>query len=311
MHTWLPTMSCPWFCSCSQCCCPKKSSTEKYPHILYKPPERVITRTPEFSTVPLEKIFGFQQPHTQYAVHPQISAADDHEVTTLQPAGVLPQPKRFFTHTSLAESPLPDDSSSDLSTCPSQYMKHTTTATKHYSLHRHPSFASHKFFASRSAPTTPEGLPILEQSDISPEEALTSATLCFSVYFDVQFSTLNIHLLNARNLNTILPARSPTKAEFSSLCVALHLEPSKEEVFQARLVANVPNPEFNERFTFTNLTVENVRKESIVFRIYQGSKPKRSNMVGLVKLQLSEVDLFGVITTVKIEASSQRRRSVT
>ncbi len=296
-------MSCPWFCCCLNCCLPKQDATDKYPHIEYKASQKGgRAGTQAFSSVPLEKIFGFQQSQSQYQIHPSISE----DVVTQQPLGTTdgaPHPKKRFVSRMLYASCPAEESSIDKCSLPSE-KSNTPKQKTLQSLHEDQSLEDDVFSKSLEAPAPESIIPVLEQTELTPEEAQTTPMLQLSIYFDVQCSILNIHLMKATNLAAILSGTS-TRKEHLSIFVVLYLDPNKEEMFHSKLVPKSFDPEFNEQFQFTKLTMEEARRESVVFRIYEGTKSSKGRFIGSVMLPLCEVDLFGVITTMKIDASGK------
>ena len=72
---------------CIHCCC--KDPTEKpnkYPHVQYKSPEE--------AKVPLDKVFEFQQPRSDYAVHPQMTHIISEQPWVIQRGGTLEASER-------------------------------------------------------------------------------------------------------------------------------------------------------------------------------------------------------------------------
>ena len=277
-------MNCPTFCC--QCCNLKDKASDNYPHIVYKSPGNAT----EGERIPLEKIFGFPQEQTEYPIHPQITE----DTITQQPAGTgetidkmtsshrysYPlRPRRFDTMVSYYRP----EQSVDVSTgdSNSSLLSYTALGTSVEPLVTLPSF------------------PIIEQIETSTNDK--NATLQFSVYYDIQSSVLKIHLMRATNLPTMCPSRA--KREKQSVFVVMCLYPNKDELFESKPVPSENTCIFDESFRFHKLTVEEACRESIIFRIYRGTKPSRGRFVGSVVMSLGEADLFGVITTMKIDES--------
>lgn len=140
--------------------------------------------------------------------------------------------------------------------------------------------------------------PIVEQTEVSPEQANTTPTLQFSIYHNVQMATLTINLLKATNLSL-----SAVNKEHQRIFLKTNLAVHRLEKHESRLVPKSRNPEFQDEFMFQNVTVERLCRESIIFRIYEGTKSSKGKFIGAVVLPLNEADLFGVVTTMKIDES--------
>ncbi|XP_064397992.1 synaptotagmin-7-like isoform X2 [Halichondria panicea] len=120
----------------------------------------------------------------------------------------------------------------------------------------------------------------------------TLATLEFSLYYDIQKNTLTVHLLQAYNL--------PVKS--SSTCVVLYLLPNKLEVFESQVVHENSNPAYQQMFQFSNLSgSELLRRQTLMFRIFQYSKFSSRDLVGTVTMDLADADLLGICTKMEIE----------
>lgn len=133
------------------------------------------------------------------------------------------------------------------------------------------------------------------QPAVPSKAAKLFSTLHFSLYHDIQRSILTVRLLKATNLAM---RRKWSGSKRRGIFVVLHLHPSKEQVFESRPVSDLVNPSFDQVFEF-NLTAEAAARESIVFRVYEGTGPSRGHLIGLLVVPLIESDLLGV-TTVRI-----------
>ncbi len=142
---------------------------------------------------------------------------------------------------------------------------------------------------------------VLQRRDVLPEEVGTSPVLQFSVYYDIQRAGLRIHLLRAAK---IVPLSSRPHKE-NNLYVLVYLYPNKEEIHESRPVPSSTNPWFNQVFEISGLTVEESHRQTLVFRIYEGSKCSKRNFSGSVVLPLGEADLFGMITTMKVDKTGE------
>ncbi len=287
-------------CRCSACC--QDSAADKYPHIEYKSPADATgaVEEPEFYTIPLEQIFGDPHTHAQYAPH--------HPVT----------------EDAVTDQPVSSDSGSQQS--PARKLSRRLSTQMGFELP--PEFASRRSIASISeiaarrsissiseiaegttsacsqSPPSAEQVPpcpIIQQSDVLPEAVRTSSVLQFSVYHDIQRSVLQVHLLRATKL---LPVSIWVNKK-SNVFVVMYLFPNKEEIYESRLVPSSTSPRLDQVFEVSGLTVEEIRRQSLVFRIYEGTQRSKGNFIGSVVLPLGEADLFGVITTMKIDKSGE------
>ena len=143
-------------------------------------------------------------------------------------------------------------------------------------------------------------LPMLvEEGD---EES--SPSLQFSLHYDIQRRTMTVHLQEASNL----PAkdRSGTSDPF----VVMHLHPNKEEIFESQIVYKTLNPVFDESFEFHNLQLDDVHRQSLVFRIYDHDKFSKNEMIGGIFLPLKDVDVYGVVYRMRVDERVEKFRSV-
>ncbi len=120
------------------------------------------------------------------------------------------------------------------------------------------------------------------------------STLTFSVYHDIQRSTLQVHLSKASNL--------PVQKSGKKVFVVTQLDPNHWEIYESKPVDFVANPQFDEVYEFDNLIY---CRGNVVFQVYEGYKLSKGNFIGSVVLPLGEADLFGAITTMKIDKSGE------
>ena len=120
----------------------------------------------------------------------------------------------------------------------------------------------------------------------------------FSLYYDIQCRTLMVHLQCAR----FLPNRSK-KAGLNPI-VLLYLLPNREDIFQSKMVQNTPNPVFNQSFEFTGLMPDEIRRQTLVFRVFSHSS--KGDLLGGLSVSLSEADLFGVMCRRNIDTDVEK-----
>ena len=120
----------------------------------------------------------------------------------------------------------------------------------------------------------------------------------FSLYYDIQCRTLMVHLQCAR----FLPNRAK-KAGLNPI-VLLYLLPNREDIFQSKMVHNTPNPVFNQSFEFTGLMPDEIRRQTLVFRVFSHSS--KGDLLGGLSVSLSEADLFGVMCRRNIDTDIEK-----
>ncbi len=276
----------------------EERASDKYPHIVYKSTEGA-NKEPNFYTVPLEKIFDtehtlLRQGSSEHTVLRQGSSA--YSIHS-QSKGSRPPITRQPAISSHAELQGSCDSSQS-----GGWWHRSVTLQK---MPSDPSSKTDSFSAHSEddqVDTSLLSFPVLEQSEVSPED--TCPTLQFSVFYDIQYSTLQIHLRRATNLSLVTYDRKEkAKNEKSKVFVIMYLYPHKGEIFESKPVQELRDPVFNEFFEFH---VEgNISPNILVFRMYEGMKVSKGNFIGSVVLPLGEADLFGVITTMKIDKSGE------
>ena len=109
----------------------------------------------------------------------------------------------------------------------------------------------------------------------------------YSLYYDIQCRTLMVHLQCVHNL--------PVKGKKVSLnpITLLYLLPNREDIFHSKMIENSNNPVFNQSFEFTSLLPDEIRRQTLVFRVFSHSA--KGDLLGGLSIPLSEADLFGVM----------------
>lgn len=109
----------------------------------------------------------------------------------------------------------------------------------------------------------------------------------FSLYYDIQCRTLMVHVQCARFL--------PNRAKKSGLnpIVLLYLLPNREDIFHSKMIENSTNPVFNQSFEFSGLMPDEIRRQTLVFRVFSHSA--KGDLLGGLSVPLAEADLFGVM----------------
>ena len=225
---------------------------------------KVVAEVPEFHQVPMKKIFELPQLQTEYGVKPDFCFDDP----------ITQQPLKRFT-----PAPLP--------TCPLGMV---------YGSRMKSSTPSPDFDRERVS-WTPE-VQESEASSASGREAKVEPTLTFSLYYDLQRHILTLTLIKAFDL----PAKDWRGT--SDPFVVMYLDPSREEVFQSRIIYETLNPSFNEHFEFRNVSLEDIQCETIVFKVYDNDKYSKKYFIGASMLPLKHADLYGATMTVAIDETA-------
>ena len=124
----------------------------------------------------------------------------------------------------------------------------------------------------------------------------------FSLYYDFQRKVLCVYLHAAFCL---LGGRVKSKHEADSL-VMLFLVPHKQHMFYSAVVKKTNNPSFNEAFEFTDLLSSEVRRQSLIFRVFDKSRSEAQSELGTVILPLETANLYGMSTTKPIMSMAEQ-----
>ncbi len=139
-------------------------------------------------------------------------------------------------------------------------------------------------------------LPILEEMSLAEDGSDSpSPLLQFSLHYDVQRYTLTVHLHHASNLPAM--DRRGTSDPF----IVLYMIPNKEEIFESRIIYQTLNPVFDQSFEFKKLMADDIRRQTLVLRVYDHDKFSKNDNIGGVLLPMEEADLFGVIMRMRID----------
>jgi hypothetical protein len=143
------------------------------------------------------------------------------------------------------------------------------------------------------------GLPVIEENN--PTGQSDKPMLQFSLHYDIQQSTLMVHLHHASNL----PAKD--RQGTSDPFVVLHLTPNKEETFQSAVIYKTLNPVFDQSFQFQGLTPDDIRRQTLIFRIFDHDRFTRNDSIGMVALPLQNADLYGVVMRMLVQDEEEVR----
>ena len=275
-------MSCP----CCACCFSKDDATKHYPHIEYQPMSklstqdqpRVVADMPDFEQVPLKKTFDFPQHQMEYGARPDLDAE---EAITQQPglgyAGHMPLARQSLSHDNVQSSEHPAlrrFKSAPPGTCRTQ---------------------------SDGCPDTDQyarwmpDVPILAEGETSDEETKAQPRLTFSLYYDLQRCILTVTLFKGYDL----PAKD--RRGTSDPFVVMYLDPSREEIVQTRIIYETLNPSFNEHFEFKNISADDIRRQTMVFKVYDHDKFSKNDFIGASMLPLKNADLYGATMTIAVD----------
>ena len=334
-------MSCPSISDCcSSClksCCPKLGQKRsKFAYVKYsagkekgkekaKDPctptevrpahKRSLSLPATLLTISPEKIFTFPQEKAPIIAHPQMFI--EKEPVTRQPS--VEFMRRFDSQTStssigseyslyVAGGTLDDDllpqrrqRTATMPARPSdhhRYMqdlrKPSEEKTKRKKLTRKKSFPSYPPPADvQETYEWVPGLPVLQENTLEQQENRPS--LQFSLHYDIHRCVLTVHLHHACNLPAM--DRRGTSDPF----VVLYLTPNKVEIFQSKTISRTLNPVYNQSFEFQALTSDDIRRQTLIFRVYDHDKFSKNDNIGGVSLPLDGADLFGVVMRMRIE----------
>ena len=117
------------------------------------------------------------------------------------------------------------------------------------------------------------------------------AIVQFSLHYDVAQSKLRVNLQQAMNLPKTYDCNGyPVQCD---PLVVLHLEPERGDTHQSQVMKCTYDPVFNKVFHFRGLSINYIRCQTLVFRIFNGALNNRS--IGKASLPLADVDLFGIV----------------
>lgn len=143
------------------------------------------------------------------------------------------------------------------------------------------------------------GLPVYREKSVRLQNASgedPDPIIQFSLHYDIHQSKLRVHVQHASYLpKTPVHKGQPVQCD---PFVMMHLEPEREDSFQSEVIKNTRDPIFNQLFQFVGLSVDHIRLQTLVLRLYNNALNNRA--IGKACLPLRDVDLFGVIVQMKI-----------
>ena len=251
---------CCYCCSLCQECCEQciVAKSKKHPHIVYKSPEEAnksLRTVPEFLRT---KSSMFELPQQErFPLHPIFTTYRQTYVVKRQPS-----PGQELED----YPPMEDDFELEVfDTKPSGPLTHERLGTTDYKI--------------------PESLPA---GSARLEERLTEPTLKYSLVYDIQLRTLNVHLLKANNLQ-LAKDTSGSVDPF----VAVFLLPGKEVIQQTEVVEKDSNPYFDTVFKFQGIALKDIHQLILVFQVFDHDRFLKDRLIGTVVAPLKNADLYG------------------
>ena len=243
---------------------------------------KVVVEMPDFQQVPMKKVFKLPQHQSEYAGAQPDFGAD--EVITQQP--VL---KHTGHVTRLSVSQSAEDSSPTI--------RHFTSSPLGMVYERKMKSPTSSDIDRERGSLTPD----VQETETSPapdKAAKAEPKLTYSLYYDLQRCILTLTLFKAVDL----PAKDWRGT--SDPFVVMYLDPSREDVFQSRIIYKTLNPRFNEHFEFKNVPPNDVRHQTMVFRVYDHDKYSKNDFIGASMLPLKDADLYGATMTIAIDEAA-------
>ena len=319
------------------CCCPgifdHVSSTQSYPHIEYGriqsqneekekiKSEDIFNTNPEPVTpVPVQKIFQYPQAQRHFLIHPQL---DSEEKEPSLPSSVVRHQPRVRGHTELSDSI--SDSGSGIketkqSVDTSPYggsMDDIGAEIEFVDMAKSSVYVESDVTDSRLIPRSYQSSPVPSRArsrSPSPFPSLPSLsnvgtecrkrplqlvrqsspkTSCvhFSLYYDENNQRLVVHLKQASRIPTSRPKES------SNPFAEVYLLPKKSYVHKSHTETKTHNPVFDETFRFTEVDPHEIRRQTIVVRLYNN---ERSHFIGGVLYPLESASMNGDLIKVTI-----------
>jgi hypothetical protein len=266
----------------------------------------------------MEKLFSFPQQQSSTTLHPEMFLKETHDPVTQQPTAEYGQQFRSrsesVTGAEYATQCVAGVSSEQAITATdSQPQRRSRPLSRSFSVGSKTTTSVSSDVSSitrqMSLPTDIEsesswvlGLPVIEENN--PTGQSDKPMLQFSLHYDIQQSTLMVHLHHASNL----PAKD--RQGTSDPFVVLHLTPNKEETFQSAVIYKTLNPVFDQSFQFQGLTPDDIRRQTLIFRIFDHDRFTRNDSIGMVALPLQNADLYGVVMRMLVEDEEEVRTEI-
>lgn len=230
--------------------------------------------------------FTLLQDGSHFSLHPQmgVSFGENWPVTE------QPSPDHFLQRFSLAETE---------SAAPGQTPEQE--AVERISVPRLPLYREKSLRTSAAASHVPHhssggaaGASGSRSGSSSPVVS-SNPVIQFSLHYDIHQSKLRVHLQHASDLPKVFYRGRSTRCD---PFVMLHLEPDRQDTLQSEISRNSHDPEFNQILQFGGLSVDDIKLQTLVLRLYNSALNNKA--IGRVCLPLRDIDLFGVVVQMKI-----------
>ena len=149
-----------------------------------------------------------------------------------------------------------------------------------------------------ASPVNVPSLPVYREKALRAQTASSESKIPiiqFSLHYDIHQSKLRVQLQHATDLPKVFHRGRPVRCD---PFVMLHLEPDRQDTLQSEVIRNSYDPEFNQIVQFGGLSVDDIKLQTLVLRLYNSALNNKA--IGRVCLPLRDVDLFGVIVQMKI-----------
>ena len=248
---------------------------------------KVVADMPDFPQVPMKKVFEFPQHQSEYGAKPDFGAD---QVITQQP--VLKH-TGHVTRLSVSQAQSTEDSSPTI--------RHFTSSPLGMVYERKIKSSTSSDIDRECGSSTPD----VQETETSPapdKAAKAEPRLTYSIYYDIQRCILTLTLFKGHDL----PAKD--RRGTSDPFVVMYLDPSREEIFQSRIMYETLNPRFNEHFEFKNVPPEDIRRQTMVLKVYDHDKYSKNDFIGTSMLPLKDADLYGATMTIAIDETAVEAR---
>ena len=133
------------------------------------------------------------------------------------------------------------------------------------------------------------------QVDSPPRE--NAPEIDFLLFYNTSSLSLTVHLQHARHL--------PPKLH-KNYVILVYLVPKTQsgDTLQSKVLEDSTNPAINQSIVFRHLKPDEVRRQTLVFQLYNGST--MSDLIGGVTLSLSDADLYGMNCSMKIDMDREK-----
>ena len=148
---------------------------------------------------------------------------------------------------------------------------------------------------------------VTHQPQATAPNDVNEPSLRFSLYYDFQRRALSVHLQSAALLSAKQQADVHAKPHDADSFVMLFLVPHKEQIFYSSVVKKSNNPSFNMMFEFTGLLANEIRRQVLIFKVFDKSKSTSQKQLGTVIIPLENADLYGVNTIKAIKSVADQQ----